>query len=262
MYKGRDQMVVQLVDVLVLLLVARTHAAQIIIESGGAINLGVGSAEAGDAKIQPRNLTLVNATVSNQLRVGNRILDLWSEDLPVPKMLASIDGDPLGRCTKENGVWQYKRSDGSFGKCGYAAGALHMQTSLPCSTEAAAEYADVVSYMWHFKLTGHNFHGREWYECHGVGYMQSLSAGISSHSSAECLGSSATRQGGNVQLSQYCGPSSGLLVLKLDDSDPPERWHASDLLIDFICGKSNYCQTAANAVSVLDAQHNDADQVY
>ena len=202
------------------------------------------------------NLTSATADISTTPRVGNRIFDLWSADLPVEVQRASIDGDALGRCTKIDGIWRYVTSDYNV-KCGSAAGNLHIQTNLPCSTNAII--SSPVKYMYHFKLTGHNFQGREWYECHAVGYMESLAIGLSDHIGSNCVGTpaSSTRQGGSIGVSQYCGAASGYLVLELVDSTPPERWHASDLIIDFIGGKSNYAQLAADHVAILAAEHND-----
>lgn len=111
-------------------------------------------------------------------------------------------------------------------------------------------------------MTGHSFHGREWFECHAVGYVESLAAGLSPNLGASCVGTPAeqTRQQGTstVGITQYCGATSGFLVIELKDSDPPEKWHASDLVVDFIGGGSAYHKTAADHVRILAAEHNDA----
>ena len=116
--------------------------------------------------------------------------------------------------------------------------------------------------MFHFRASGYLLTNAEAFECHAVGYL-SGSSGISAKSSY-CSGTpvASTTHGvhGNVELYPYCGVASNKLVLRLEDpNNSINRWHASDVTLDFVAGDLGYMQSAADSLGVLAVEtHPDS----
>ena len=70
-------------------------------------------------------------------------------------------------------------------------------------------------------------------------------------------------RGTTVQLTSYCGPSSNALVFRLfDPSWVMDRWHASDLLVNYIGGGRGYIGRGADTMQIVDAAMHTAEQIF
>ena len=181
-------------------------------------NLTDGKGNLIDEKSSKENKTILDGPV----RMGNRILNLWTTSLPVTG--------------------------------GYATGYLHIRTNMVCGKAGVHD-------MYNFRLTGHLFRSNRGFQCQAFGYV-SPSGYINTIGLAHKAEWCNTDQNPHISLQVYCAPNSKDLVLKLADSNVAwHRWHASGLAIDFMGNPSPYMARTANYIRILDAEHNEAEQV-
>ncbi|MFT6821742.1 MAG: hypothetical protein ACJATT_005573 [Myxococcota bacterium] len=126
---------------------------------------------------------------------------------------------------------------GDFNGTSYADGPLQMKTALTCGNGQGQ------SYMWHLEFVGHDFYGNSPFRVVSVGYSQS-----SYPSEIQNLGTVVDY--GQVTITPYCS-TDDFLSFEMGLSRTG-RWHASDLLVNVLHGRSGYQRNAADGFSVTD----------
>jgi hypothetical protein len=99
------------------------------------------------------------------------------------------------------------------------------------------------SYMWHLEFIGHDFNGNSPFRVVSVGYSQSTYA-----NEIQNLGTVVDY--GQVTITPYCSEDD-FLSFEMGLSRAG-RWHASDLLVNVLHGRSGYERNATDGFSVTD----------
>ena len=176
------------------------------------------------------------------VRMGENILNLWVSNLPVKK---------TWRSEQDEGIWSdgcsSQNDEGYYEHCGYAEGYLHLRTNLQCGGTPHGKY--------HFVFKGHILRTGPAFHCEAVGLVQN---GIY-FSSFPLLESSVCHHG-NLLLHAYCGESSNDLVFRLEDpADNVNRWHSSNIVIDWVGHKGN---PFTDLVMIKEAAHSPLGDIW
>lgn len=214
-----------------------------------------------NATIQQQQTTIQGLTdmltpypVFSKLRVGNQIFGLYQTSLPVQKIQRTLDT----RCTPgPNGTAVQFPFGSSVGgrACGYAdTPYLSLETNYLCGSNMTND-------MYHLHFEGHIFRDSESFSCQAVGYLY----GARGHTFAQtnCNDDFPTTSNLTMQLTSYCAPQSGNLVFRFFDPNwAADRWHASDLLVNYVGGGGSYIGRGADTLQIIDAAMHITPQVF
>eukprot|EP00037_Helgoeca_nana_P025190 m.273007 g.273007 ORF g.273007 m.273007 type:complete len:473 (+) comp26879_c0_seq72:866-2284(+) len=211
--------------------------------------------------ISAQNVSISNLTqtlepfpVFNKLRVGNSVYNMYSASLPVQR----IQYTSYATCTVGSDPLFPYGAVGGGSECQYAQTPyLSLKTSFSCGSPTINQPNSV---FYHVEFQGHVFGNNEAFSCRAIGYLVRADNGHVRNQSA-CTTGFPTASGTTIQLTTYCAPTSDHLVFRFFNPSWAlinNRWHASDILANYVAGNSPLLQAGAAMAIVDQAMHINA----